>query len=173
MADVRHRMSPPNQRYVVEIAREMGIHAITLSKWRKGWRLEGEVVPASEKEAESWSKADKFTGVFETAGLNAPKPCLYHNSGNLSVAPDRWPKAGLSSDFTYLPARGRGVWLYLFLVIDVWKCKLLGWDVADRGDSKSPADLVSQARLRELLSTRRSHPVILNAVNGNAMQVAH
>jgi hypothetical protein len=29
------------------------------------------VVPASEKEAESWSAADKFTVVLETAGLNA------------------------------------------------------------------------------------------------------
>jgi hypothetical protein len=29
------------------------------------------VVSASEKEAESWSAADKFTVVLETAGLNA------------------------------------------------------------------------------------------------------
>jgi len=70
-ADVRRRMSPPNRQSVVEIARELGIHAITLYKWRKAWRLQGEVVPASEKEAESWSAADKFTVVLETAGLNA------------------------------------------------------------------------------------------------------
>ena len=70
-ADVRRRMSPPNRQSVVEIARELGIHAITLYKWRKAWRLQGEVVPASEKEAESRSAADKFTVVLETAGLNA------------------------------------------------------------------------------------------------------
>lgn len=69
-ADVRRRMSPPNRQSVVEIARELGIHAITLYKWRKDWRLQGEVVPASEKEAESWSAADRFTVVLETAGLN-------------------------------------------------------------------------------------------------------
>jgi len=63
-------MSPPNRQSVLEIARELGIHAITLYKWRKAWRLQGEVVPASEKEAESWSAADKFTVVLETAGLN-------------------------------------------------------------------------------------------------------
>ncbi len=69
-AEVRRRMSPPNRQSVVEIARELGIHAITLCKWRKAWRLQGEVVPASEKEVESWSAADKFTVVLETAGLN-------------------------------------------------------------------------------------------------------
>jgi transposase-like protein len=31
-ADVRRRMSPPNRQSVVEIARELGIHAITLYK---------------------------------------------------------------------------------------------------------------------------------------------
>jgi transposase-like protein len=29
-ADVRRRMGPPNRQSVVEIARELGIHAITL-----------------------------------------------------------------------------------------------------------------------------------------------
>jgi hypothetical protein len=32
--------------------------------------LQGEVVPASEKDPESWSAADKFTVVLETAGFN-------------------------------------------------------------------------------------------------------
>jgi hypothetical protein len=59
-------MSPPNRQSLVEIARELGIHAITLYKW-----LQGEVVPACEKEAETWSAADKFTVVLENAGLNA------------------------------------------------------------------------------------------------------
>ena len=28
----------------------------------------------------------------------------------------------------------RGVWLYLYLVIDVWSRKVVAWDVADRED---------------------------------------
>ncbi len=50
---------------------------ITLYKWRKTWRLQGEVVPASEKEPEGWSAADKFTVVLETAGLNATELSAY------------------------------------------------------------------------------------------------
>ncbi len=70
-ADVRRRIGLPNRQSVVEIAWELGIPAITLYKWRKAWRFLGKVVPACEKESESWSAADKFTVVLETAGLNA------------------------------------------------------------------------------------------------------
>ena len=49
-ADVRRRMSPPHRQSVARISEELGIHVMTLYKWRKDWRLHGEVVPASEKE---------------------------------------------------------------------------------------------------------------------------
>jgi len=69
-ADVRRRMSPPHRQSVARISEELGIHVITLYKWRKTWRLQGEVVQASEKDPEDWGATDKFTVVLETAGLN-------------------------------------------------------------------------------------------------------
>lgn len=48
-ADVRRRMSPPHRQSVAQISAELGIHVVTLYNWRKTWRLQGEVVPASEK----------------------------------------------------------------------------------------------------------------------------
>jgi transposase-like protein len=36
-ADVRRRMSPPNLQSVARISEELGIHVITLYKWRKTW----------------------------------------------------------------------------------------------------------------------------------------
>jgi transposase len=35
---------------VARISEELGIHVVTLCNWRKAWRLQGEVVPASEKD---------------------------------------------------------------------------------------------------------------------------
>ena len=69
-ADVRRRLSPPNRQSVARISEETGIHVATLYVWRKGWRLQGEVVPASGKDPEGWSATDKFTVVLETAGFN-------------------------------------------------------------------------------------------------------
>lgn len=70
-ADVWWRMSPPHRHSVAQISAELGIHIVTLYNWSKAWRLQGEVVPASDKDPDGWSAADKFTVVLETAGLNA------------------------------------------------------------------------------------------------------
>ena len=92
-ADVRRRMSPPH-RHSARISEELGIHVITLYKWRKAWRLQGEVVPASEKEPEGWSAADKFTVVMETAGLNATELSAYcRERGLFPEQVSRWRQA--------------------------------------------------------------------------------
>ena len=93
-ADVRRRMSPPMRQSVARISEELGIHVMTLYKWRKTWRLQGEVVPASEKEPEGWSAADKFTVVLETAGLNATELSAYcRQKGLYPEQVDRWRQA--------------------------------------------------------------------------------
>jgi hypothetical protein len=35
---------------LAQISAELGIHVVKFYKWRKAWRLQGEVVPASEKD---------------------------------------------------------------------------------------------------------------------------
>ena len=93
-ADVRKRMSPPQRQSVARISEELGIHVMTLYKWRKSWRLQGEVVPASEKEPEGWSAADKFTVVLETPGLNATELSAYcRQKGLYPEQVDRWRQA--------------------------------------------------------------------------------
>jgi len=44
----------------------------SLYNWRKTWRLQGEVVPASEKDPEGWDATDKFTVVLEPLGSIPP-----------------------------------------------------------------------------------------------------
>ena len=70
-------MSPPNRQSVTRISEELAIHVITLYKWRKTWRLLGEVVPASHKDPGGWGSADKFTVVLETAAFNAIELSTY------------------------------------------------------------------------------------------------
>ncbi len=59
------------------------------------------------------------------------------------------PNEVWSWDITYLPTTVRGIWLYLYLVIDVWSRKVVAWDVAEREDPAIAAELVSRACLRE------------------------
>ena len=92
--DVRRRMSPPARQSVTQISKELGIHIATLYAWRKAWRLQGEVVPASEKAPETWSTADKFTVVLESAGLNAIELGAFcRERGLYPEQVDRWRQA--------------------------------------------------------------------------------
>ena len=75
-ADVRRRISPLHRQSVAQISAELGIHVASLYNWSKTWRLQGEVVPASEKDPEGWGATDKFT-VLETAGLNGTELSAY------------------------------------------------------------------------------------------------
>jgi transposase len=93
-ADVRRRMSPPQRQSVAQISAELGIHVVTLYNWRKAWRLQGEVVPASEKDPEGWGATDKFTVVLETAGLNATELSAYcRERGLYPQQVERWRQA--------------------------------------------------------------------------------
>jgi transposase-like protein len=67
---------------------------VTLYNWRKTWRLQGEVVPASEKDPEGWGATDKFTVVLETAGLNATELSAYcRERGLYPEQVERWRQA--------------------------------------------------------------------------------
>lgn len=93
-ADVKRRMSPPARQSVAQISKELGIHLATLYAWRKAWRLQGEVVPASEKAPETWSTADKFTVVLESSGLNATELGAFcRERGLYPEQVDRWRQA--------------------------------------------------------------------------------
>ena len=82
------------------------------------------------------------------------------------------PNQVWSWDISFLPTTVRGVWLYLYLVVDVWSRKVVAWDVAEREDPAIAADLVSRACLRERISKQRQRRLILHADNGSAMRAA-
>ena len=71
----------------------------------------------------------------------------------------RGPNEVWSWDIERLPTSVRGVWLYLYLVIDVWSRKVVAWDVAEREDAQIAADLVSRACLRERIYKGRPQPL--------------
>jgi transposase InsO family protein len=54
-----------------------------------------------------------------------------------------------SWDISWLPKSVKGIWLYLYLVMDVWSRKVLAWYVENSEDPKLAADLVSRAYLLE------------------------
>ena len=76
------------------------------------------------------------------------------------------------SFYRVLHAHGQAYRRGLYLAVDVWSCKIVAWDVAEREDAQIAADLDSRACLRERISKGRPQPLILHADNGNAMRAA-
>jgi len=61
--------------------------------------LQGEVVPASEKEPECWSAADKFTVVHERDGFKATEISAYcQERGVFPEQVDRWQQTAQDSN---------------------------------------------------------------------------
>ena len=90
-ADVMRRMILTHRQSVEQISAELDIRIVTLYNWRKAGRLQGEVVPASEKDPEDWGAIDKYTVVLETAGLNATEFRAYcRERGLYPEQVERW-----------------------------------------------------------------------------------
>lgn len=80
------------------------------------------------------------------------------------------PNEVWSWDVTYLPSQVRGMFFYLYAVIDLFSRKLVAWEVHAREGGDEAAALMERACWREHRPYNR--PLVLHADNG-AAQKAH
>ena len=79
------------------------------------------------------------------------------------------PNCVYSWDITYLPTRVRGMFFYLYMVMDVYSRKIVGWQVYKRESSELAADLMTDICITE--GVKRDQ-VTLHSDNGGAMKGA-
>lgn len=79
------------------------------------------------------------------------------------------PNQIYSWDITYLPTQVRGVFFYLYLVLDIYSRKVVGWQVYDHESSALAADLMTAICHQEKL---QSNQVVLHSDNGRPMKGA-
>lgn len=79
------------------------------------------------------------------------------------------PNQVWSWDITWLPTLVRGRYLYLYLMMDVWSRRIVGWTVEDRESPDLAAALFRRACAAADLDPRG---LVLHADNGNAMRGA-
>ena len=142
----------------------------------------GQIVPALADQGLYIGSESSFYRVLHQAGQ-----CHRRGRARLPQEPRSVPRLRAdgpnrlwSWDITFLPTTVKGVWLYLYLVVDVWSRKVVAWDVAEVESADIAADLVQRACFRERYrrpSGFGSHqcqqqPLILHADNGNAMRGA-
>lgn len=79
------------------------------------------------------------------------------------------PNQVWSWDITYLPTLVRGVFLYLYLVMDIWSRKIVGWAVHSEERSELAAELVRKACEQEGIEPGT---LVLHSDNGASMRGA-
>lgn len=72
-------------------------------------------------------------------------------------------------DITYLPTTVKGIFYYLYLVMDIYSRKIVGWQVHDRESNDLAADLMTDICLRENIDR---HQIVLHSDNGSPMKGA-
>lgn len=74
-----------------------------------------------------------------------------------------------SWDITYLPSTVRGLFFYLYMIMDVYSRKIVGWEVFGTESSENAALLIRKTCLKEKVS---GSPLILHSDNGSPMKGA-
>jgi transposase InsO family protein len=79
------------------------------------------------------------------------------------------PNQVWSWDITYLPTTVRGCYLYLYLVMDVWSRRIVGWTVAEKESAHLAAELVQRICQDEAVDGKG---LVLHSDNGTPMRGA-
>ncbi len=72
-------------------------------------------------------------------------------------------------DMTYLPATVMGRWFYLYLILDLYSRKIVGWEVHQSDNSDHAAHLVRRTALAEGVAAVTNKPV-LHGDNGSTLK---
>lgn len=72
-------------------------------------------------------------------------------------------------DMTFLPAKVVGTWFYLYLILDLYSRKIVGWEVHETDDADHAAHLVRRTALAEGIAALDWRPV-LHGDNGATLK---
>jgi transposase InsO family protein len=104
------------------------------------------IVPALADRGEYLGSESTFYRVLREAGEATPRgrarpatprPVATHTATG--------PNQVWSWDITYLPTRVRGMFFYLYMVVDIWSRQIMGWAVHECERSELAADLIRGA----------------------------
>ena len=134
--DARHapstKLTPWEREPIIEVANEPDYAALSPSK----------IVPKLADEGRYMASESSFYRVLKAARQlkhrHKAKPT------RVIIKPEALTASGpnqiYSWDITYLPTRVRGVFLYLYLVMDIYSRKVVGWQVYEEESSALEMD---------------------------------
>jgi putative transposase len=104
-------------------------------------------------------------------GLRARKPAMSRTDITRASTLHRAtrPNQVWSWDITWLPTTVRGIYLHLYLVMDVWSRRIVAWRIADGDSAEIAAELIAQACREGKFDPRG---LVLHSDNGKPMRAS-
>lgn len=127
------------------------------------------IVPMLADEGTYLASESTFSRILREAGQNA------HRGRAKRPQAKRTPQTHVASapgqvwcwDMTYLPTQVMGRWFYLYLILDLYSRKIVGWEVHAEDDGDHAAHLVHRTALAEGIALKeRDQRPVLHGDNG-------
>jgi len=156
-----HALTPEERARVLSVANEP----------RFADRPPARIVPALADEGIYIASESTFGRVLSAEGQNAhrgrAKEPKQQRPATTHVA--NGPGELWCWDMTYLPTDITGRWFYLYLILDIYSRKIVGWEVHDTDDADHAARVVQRAALAEGIAANQTKPV-LHGDNGATLK---
>ena len=129
------------------------------------------IVPTLADEGVYLASESSFQRILRAHGQN------HHRGRSRAPQPSRRPTTHIATepgdvwcwDMTYLPAQVTGAWFYLYLIMDLYSRKIVGWEVHANDDADHAAHLVKRTALAEGVHAMAAKPV-LHGDNGSTLK---
>ena len=108
-----------------------------------------------------------LTAANQVKHRNAARPTA--ESSKPRAVQAKGPNQLYSWDITYLPTTVRGVYFYLYMFMDIYSRKIVGWQVYDEESTVLAAEVVRDICTREKI---QSGQMVLHSDNGSPMKGA-
>jgi transposase InsO family protein len=147
-----HALTPEERQRLLEVANEPRFAAMPPAR----------IVPMLADEGVYLASESSFSRVLRAAGQSA------HRGRAKAPRKSRAPTTHVATapaqlwcwDLTYLPATVAGRWFYLYLILDVFSRKIVGFEVHDSDSADHAAHLVKRTALAEGIHAMLERPVL-------------
>jgi len=156
-----HALSPAERTQVLGVANESRFADVPPARIVPLLADEGRYVASESTFHRVLRDHDQTAHRGRAKAPNAPRPPTTH----IATAPRQvwcW-------DMTYLPATVQGQWFYLYLILDLYSRKIVGWEVHDSDHADHAAHLVRRTALAEGIAALSAKPV-LHGDNGSTLK---
>jgi transposase InsO family protein len=157
----RHALSQAERAELLRVANEPRFAAVPPAR----------IVPMLADEGVYLASESSFSRVLRAQGQSA------HRGRAKAPRAVRAPSTHIATaaravwcwDMTYLPASVIGLWFHLYLILDLYSRKIVGWEVHDSDDAEHAAHLVRRTALAEGIAALSTKPV-LHGDNGSTLK---